>query len=121
MKILSLIPACLIATAVSAELYVHNPGLCDAEDGVQELGDLTVLTPYGIEAHLANCEWDSPQTYEDGRKDQITGQCYDHGEDRTYAVTADIEVNDQGRVTIFGPTSLPEFYFPCSRWGYKNP
>ena len=112
---------CIWAASASADLYVDNPGLCEAEDAVQELADMTVLTPNGIEAHLANCEWDVPQTYEDGRQDTITGQCYDHGENRTYAVSADIEVNEQGRVTIFGPVGLPEFYFPCSRWGYKNP
>ena len=118
---LAVLPALLTASAATAELYVDNPGLCDADSAVQELADLTILTPNGIDAHLANCEWDSPQTYEDGRTDTITGQCYDHSENRTYAVSADIDVNDQGRVTIFGPIGLPEFYFPCSRWGYKTP
>ena len=118
----ALVFSLLFATPAVAEFYVDNPGLCDADGALQEWADLTVLTPEGIEAHLANCRWDvTPQAYEDGRKDTISGQCYSHDENRTYAVSADIEVNEQGRVTIFGPIGLPEFYFPCSRWGYKNP
>jgi len=52
--------ALMAATQVLAQefLYLSDPGLCDAPDGVTELLDTTFLTAHSIGNHYFDCRWD---------------------------------------------------------------
>jgi len=52
--------AMMAATPVLAQefLYMSDPGLCDAPDGVAELLDTTFLTAHSIGNHYFDCKWD---------------------------------------------------------------
>ena len=112
----------LIASPATAEVFVNNPGFCNATDGEQELAGTAYLTAQGIEAHWASCYWtEGGQTYAKGLDTRLTATCDDGA--RQWTMTASVSVNNQGRVQIWadGVNPLPEYYFPCSAWGYKNP
>ena len=116
------VSACAIvflAGALNAGDIVDNPGFCDATSGEQELADLVYLSPRSIDSHLANCAWDAELEYTPGLKTQVRATCYDGSE--PFASNLEISVNSDGRVTVFGDSStgLPEYYFPCARWGLK--
>ena len=119
---LCLIPAVFFATAASAETFLNNPGFCNAPDAEQELAGTAYLTPQGIEAHWAACFWETgEQTYEPGLETRLIAQCDDGA--RQWTMGFSVSVNAQGRVQIWadGANPLPDYYFPCSRWGYKTP
>jgi hypothetical protein len=102
-------------------LIVDNPGLCEATSGEQELADLAYLTPLGIDRHVGNCRWKEPLIYTPGLEIQVQAICWDGNTQSD--VDIDITVNEQGRVTAFanrGRTGLPDYYFPCELWGYRN-
>ncbi len=104
-----------------AETYLSNPGLCDAIDGEQELANIAYLDGTGISSHNESCTWLlAPQSFKAGRKARVAAHCADST--HSWNTSFDISVNARGRVTAFADsgTSLPEYYFPCSKWGWKG-
>lgn len=111
----------LAALPASAQNILSNPGLCAADDGEQELAGVAYLYGTSVEAHWRACSWETPLDYAPGLVAEVNAQC--DGHDGRDAVRLQIAVNGQGRVTIAGmdgSTGLPDYYFPCSRWGFKG-
>ncbi len=111
----------LAALPASAQNILSNPGLCAADDGEQELAGVAYLYSSSVEAHWRACSWSTPLDYVPGLIAEVNAQC--DGQDGPDAVRLEIAVNGQGRVTIAGmngSTGLPDYYFPCSRWGFKG-
>ncbi|WP_339770240.1 hypothetical protein [uncultured Pseudosulfitobacter sp.] len=111
----------LAALPASAQNILSNPGLCAADDGEQELAGVAYLYSSSVEAHWRACSWKTPLDYAPGLVAEVNAQC--DGQDGPDAVRLEIAVNGQGRVTIAGmngSTGLPDYYFPCSRWGFKG-
>lgn len=111
----------LAALPASAQNILSNPGLCAANDGEQELAGVAYLYSSSVEAHWRACSWKTPLEYAPGLVAEVNAQC--DGQDGPDAVRLEIAVNGQGRVTIAGmngSTGLPDYYFPCSRWGFKG-
>jgi len=112
----------VLATPLFAdEAFVNNPGLCHATDGEQELADLSYLGPQSIESHSLSCYWQEVLDYAPGMTTRVDAKC--DGHEGPFSLQIDISVNDQGRVAALGhneSTYLPDYYFPCSRWGFKG-
>jgi hypothetical protein len=110
----------LSSPAFANDLIVDNPGFCNANDGEQELADMTSFTPTSIDSHLSNCAWTRKLNLKPGLDTTVRAKCYMDGQ--SFKTRIHIKVNDQWRVQAFGDagTGLPEFYFPCARWGYKH-
>ncbi|MBM2294197.1 hypothetical protein JQX09_19910 [Sulfitobacter pseudonitzschiae] len=111
----------LAALPASAQNIFSNPGLCAADYGEQELAGVAYLYSSSVEAHWRACSWSTPLDYAPGLIAEVNAQC--DGQDGPDAVRLEIAVNGQGRVTIAGmngSTGLPDYYFPCSRWGFKG-
>lgn len=101
--------------------FVHNPGFCDAPGEEQEMVDLAFLTSHGINSHAVSCRWSqTPQVYSPGREMRLSGTCDDGAE--TWRTEFAVSVNARGRVTVLAdrPGGLPDYYFPCSLWGWKD-
>lgn len=113
--VLALLPA-----FAGAEGWIDNPGFCNADSAEQELADVVYLDRNGIEAHWMRCAFKSRQDLTRPRSKRVRAQCEDGA--RTFATTFDMTVNRQGRVALFANENvgLPEFYFPCDRWGYRD-
>ena len=82
---------------------------------------MAYLYSSSVEAHWRACSWKTPLDYAPGLVAEVNAQC--DGQDGPDAVRLEIAVNGQGRVTIAGmngSTGLPDYYFPCSRWGFKG-
>jgi len=73
------IVAVLTATPVAAGdfLYMSDPGLCDAPDGVTELLDTTFLSAHSIGNHYFECTWDEDlaQITASGNWPEVTASC----------------------------------------------
>lgn len=113
--------AALATPLIAEENIVNNPGLCDANDGEQELADLSYLGPQSIESHALSCYWSQELDYRPGLKTRVDAKC--DGHEGPFTLQIDISVNDQWRVAAIGyndSTYMPEYYFPCSRWGFKG-
>ena len=111
----------LAALPASAQNILSNPGLCAADDGEQELAGVAYLYSSSVEAHWRACSWKTPLDYAPGLVAEVNARC--DGQDGADDVRLKIAVNGQGRVTIAGmngSTGLPDYYFPCSRWGFKG-
>ena len=71
--------AALTAGAADAEefLYMSDPGLCDAPDGVTELLNTTFLTANSIGNHYFDCAWDEDLAgiVAQGNWPEVTARC----------------------------------------------
>ncbi|MGJ8618224.1 MAG: hypothetical protein ACSHWS_15390 [Sulfitobacter sp.] len=110
------------ATVLAAQsVYMDNPGFCTADEGDQELADISMLGPNGIYSHALSCEWDRRLDYVAGLDTTVMAKC--DGQDGPFTLEVEIFVNENGRVIAFGRNDsmlLPGFYFPCDRWGYRG-
>ena len=94
---------------------VSNPGLCNATPAEQELADLVLLTPTGLESHAAQCRFDRALRFLPGRGETVRATCGTGAE--TWQTDLQLDTNVAGRVFITPlegrGTTLPDFYFSC--------
>ena len=111
----------LAAPSMAGQDIVNNPGLCDADDGEQELADLSYLDATSIQSHSLSCYWSEELDYQPGLNTRVDAKC--DGHEGPFELKIDISVNEQGRIAALGyneSTYLPDYYFPCARWGFKG-